>query len=660
MDRVKDLKLIGAIAFDGSTRDGLRVHPDGKCMVYPMGNRIIIRDIDSGECTFLTGHRDTISALCVSTCGRFLASGQTNHFGFKAKVILWEYERRTVRASHEIHKVRVEDVRFSCDSSYLFSLGGRDDGNVVVWDVRANAPICGTFAGSEISGWPLRIAPARSCSRSFVSAGKETLRVWRIDVERRKVYGCNVKVGKLRRIINCVAIDGKDERAYCGTSSGDILEARLNFSQNFGGIDEAGSFVMIGCYSKVSRPKRAKTAEVGLLYSGGVKSLLLLEAGRAVVGAGDGTVELVEIPSASAGTSKTSILPTTPRIIAHRRATVCNAVTSLDLLRTDSIFVGTSACEIYQIDLSTFAVRLLVTCHTTSIRAIAFPRKSSEFFATGSENDIRLWGLRTQKELLRINVTNFVCTDLCFTHDDRMIISGWNDGVIRAFASAGGNERYVICNAHRKSVSAVAVTTDGRRCISGGCDGQVRVWAADSQLRRLISVLKEHRGPITSLDVSHDDTILLSSSLDGTCVLWDLMQYARKHVITGNTMYMTALFTPDNLQVLTCGTDRKIAYWEVWNCSLIREIEGSTAGTINSMDFNVNGRYFVTGSNDFAVKLWEYRTGSMVAIGLTHAGTITGCRFSPDGRHIVTVAADGSIAIWKSPSEVYESIDDAR
>lgn len=61
----------------------------------------------------------------------------------------------------------------------------------------------------------------------FLTGGDRTLKVWRIDSKRRKVYGVNVKVGKLRRSINCIVISEKDTDAYCGTSSGDIIKARF-------------------------------------------------------------------------------------------------------------------------------------------------------------------------------------------------------------------------------------------------------------------------------------------------------------------------------------------------------------------------------------------------------------------------------------------------
>lgn len=84
----------------------------------------------------------------------------------------------------------------------------------------------GTFASKEMSGSAVTIAATRARSPSFVTAGEGTFRVWLIDSKKRKLRGINVKFGKIRRDVNCIVIDDKDEYIYCGTTSGDIVKAR--------------------------------------------------------------------------------------------------------------------------------------------------------------------------------------------------------------------------------------------------------------------------------------------------------------------------------------------------------------------------------------------------------------------------------------------------
>lgn len=64
----------------------------------------------------------------------------------QAMVIVWNYKEGTMMGSYETHKVGIEDLCFTCNSNFLVSLGGRDDGNVIVWDVQKNSLICGILS----------------------------------------------------------------------------------------------------------------------------------------------------------------------------------------------------------------------------------------------------------------------------------------------------------------------------------------------------------------------------------------------------------------------------------------------------------------------------------------------------------------------------------
>jgi hypothetical protein len=62
-------------------------------------------------------------------------------------------------------------------------------------------------------------------------------------------------------------------------------------------------------------------------------------------------------------------------------------------------------------------------------------------------------------------------------------------------------------------------------------------------------------------------------------------------------------YTPDESQVVTCGSDKKIASWDVFDGTLIRELEGSVVGTISGLDMSSDGRMFATGGQDQLIKV---------------------------------------------------------
>ncbi|KAI8436340.1 hypothetical protein MSG28_004374 [Choristoneura fumiferana] len=121
-----------------------------------------------------------------------------------------------------------------------------------------------------------------------------------------------------------------------------------------------------------------------------------------------------------------------------------------------------------------------------------------------------------------------------------------------------------------------------------------------------------------------------------------------------NTLFMCVCFEPQGCQLLTGGTDRRVAYWEAGSGNLARELEASKMGAINGIDISNDGELFVTGGNDQLVKLWRYQEGIYTHMGLGHAGAVTCCKFSPDRRYLVSACAAGSVIVWNMPEAYLE------
>ncbi|KAF5303922.1 hypothetical protein FQA39_LY01707 [Lamprigera yunnana] len=647
---VSTLDVEGIIGFDGAIIGGIRVHPDGEHVLFPIGNKVTIQHWNSKKQYFLCGHTNVISAIDISRSGNYVASGQINHIGFRAWVIVWDFHKRSILTQHEIHKVRVEAVKFSMDDQYVTSLGGRDCGNIVVWDVAACAPLSGIEATSGIKGEASALCACNRRRSCFITGGDANLTIWGINVEERAISGVDVLMSKLKRNIYCIDINERDEVCYCGTSTGDILKIRLNYHHDAEVLMPVRPPLMQGCFTKISKKKLAKGCVE--LYAQGVRSLLLLKERLLLVGAGNGDIELVEelkprkLPENDSVAFK---LPSVPVLKVIKSTNIKSSITSIQIFRGHTILAGTVNCEIFSINLDTFDPALIVTCHSSTIYCLAFPYQFSEVFATGAKNDVRIWNMATFQELLRIKVANFSCSSLDFAHDGKSLLTGWNDGIIRAFTPLTGRLMYAILDAHNKGVSALAVTHNGKYIVSGGCEGQVRIWSITSSVQSLVTKLTAHNGPISEIHINANDDEAISSSTDGSCIIWDLIRHSRKQVLFANTLFMCVRYYPTGVQVLTSGGDRKIGYWEVYDGNLVREVEGSPSGSINSLDISSDGKLFATGGNDQIVKVWKYQEGITTHIGIGHSAVITAIRFSPNRKIIVSASAAGSIFFWKNP-----------
>ncbi|XP_029916577.1 cilia- and flagella-associated protein 52 [Myripristis murdjan] len=607
---ISKLELEAVIGFNGYLPSGLSVHPDREHLVYPLGCTVILKKIKDGKQEFLDGHTNNVSCVSVSKSGCYIASGQVIYMGFKADIIIWDYAQRSIYARLQLHKAKVEALSFSPNEKYLVSLGGQDDGGIVVWNIETKQAICGSPASSTSAGHCLTVQYSNTNDNIFVSAGNGTLRVWELDVPKRKIRPTECQTGKLKRSFKCIKISEDDQFIFCGTTSGDIMKVNLKT----GLLNSCG-------------PVKKK-------YSLGVSSLTTLKSGDLLVGSGAGLLTLCSVDNF--------------KIL--KEVQLEKGVTSITLRgEGQEFFVGTEAAQIYRFSFKDFKAELIFTSHNSAVRDVAIPFGTSELFGTCSQDDIRVWYKDKPKELLRITVPNVTCNALDFMVDGRSIISAWNDGKIRVFAPESGRPMLIIHNAHSMGVTAIAGTSDCKKIISGGGEGQIRVWELQPHGHRLLETMKEHKATVTCIKIKSDNKECVTASSDGACIIWDLVRFVRNQMVLANTLFRTVCYHPEEYQIITSGTDRKIGYWDIFDGSAIRELEGSQSGAINGMHISQDGKHFVTGGDDKLVKVWNYQDGDVTHVGVGHGGSITSVKICTNSRTLVSTSADGAILQWKFP-----------
>lgn len=81
--------------------------------------------------------------------------------------------------------------------------------------------------------------------------------------------------------------------------------------------------------------------------------------------------------------------------------------------------------------------------------------------------------------------------------------------------------------------------------------------------------------------VRGNDLEFVSASSDGSCIIWDMRRFARNNSLFASTFFKAVLYHPDESQLLTTGTDRKITNWDAYDGSAIRIVDGSTAAEVS-------------------------------------------------------------------------------
>ena len=142
---------------------------------------------------------------------------------------------------------------------------------------------------------------------------------------------------------------------------------------------------------------------------------------------------------------------------------------------------------------------------------------------------------------------------------------------------------------HSKPPTALRFLNGDLELVSAGDDGAIRVWnlADSSQLRAMRHApgdtnSKTNPDPwIRTMDVSPDGKFIVSSSLDDTVRLWEIVSGREIYRLPGHGILggcRAVQFTPDSKQFASWGDDMRVYLWDVVTGKALQDYRAQPAG----------------------------------------------------------------------------------
>jgi WD40 repeat protein len=165
------------------------------------------------------------------------------------------------------------------------------------------------------------------------------------------------------------------------------------------------------------------------------------------------------------------------------------------------------------------------------------------------------------------------------------------------------------------TVSALALSGDGKTLATGSHEGIVRLWdpATGAHLRTLnlpSPVPADRPRAIAALGLSYEGTFVIAADEgDGFCVWHALSGSVR---LVGNKAHIDALALSDDGRLAAFAeTDGKLQVWEVITASRVGQIGGAD-GNVKALAFSPDGSKLAAGHDSGTVLVWHAIGGSVV------------------------------------------------
>ncbi|MBE2225662.1 MAG: WD40 repeat domain-containing protein, partial [Anaerolineae bacterium] len=199
------------------------------------------------------------------------------------------------------------------------------------------------------------------------------------------------------------------------------------------------------------------------------------------------------------------------------------------------------------------------------------------------DTDLILWDYETGKALRHLTGSAGSIYDVAFTPDGSQALAATQDGTLILWSLETG-EIIRHLEGHQGSVNSVEISSNGRYAISGSLGGDVIYWDISTALntgldtgeivQRLIGHF-EGRG-VNDVAFLPGEQQAVSSSWDGTMIVWDLQSGEQLQRLTGLAEGAGSHFSadgdwgihgislsPDGTQLLSGGHDESLLLWDI-------------------------------------------------------------------------------------------------
>ena len=289
--------------------------------------------------------------------------------------------------------------------------------------------------------------------------------------------------------------------------------------------------------------------------------------------------------------------------------------------------------------------KVLATLHADAEATCAAFDATGRRVVVGGRNGMAMWDTISGQAVAKMAGHQGGVWSLAVSVDGKRIVSGGEDGMVRIWDAATGQAMYG-ASGHGGAVRAVAFSADRRWIVSGSADKSARIW--DAATGRALHTLNGQECSVLAVAISPDGDTAATASC-ATLRLWFAQSGKLAATLPGEWRAGIAAiaFSPDGAQVAAAGASGEVKVWNAltYGGGILRR----ASADVGRVAISPNGAHLALyQTKTQSIEVWDASHKNLAWSWRGDNSPVSALAFSPDGSRLAGGWSDGAVRIWNA------------
>ncbi|TKY55287.1 tipD protein [Spatholobus suberectus] len=288
-----------------------------------------------------------------------------------------------------------------------------------------------------------------------------------------------------------------------------------------------------------------------------------------------------------------------------------------------------------------------LSAHEGGCASMLFEYNSGKLITGGQDRSVKMWDTNTGSLSSTLHGCLGSVLDLTITHDNRSVIAASSSNNLYVWDVNSGRVRHTLTG-HTDKVCAVDVSKiSSRHVVSAAYDRTIKVW--DLVKGYCTNTIIFHSN-CNALSFSMDGQTIFSGHVDGNLRLWDIQSGKLLSEVAAHSLAVTSISLSRNGNVvLTSGRDNLHNLFDVRSlevCGTLKAMGNRVASNWSRSCISPDDNHVAAGSADGSVYIWSVSKGNIVSTLKEHSSSVLCCRWSGIGKPLASAEKNGIVCVW--------------